>query len=52
MNISFERISGTKLCNNKNYYTVLLPYKFDKFKKNIFTLSLLFPYVFLFPKPS
>ena len=35
MNISFERIFGTKPCNNKNYYTVLLPYKSDKIRYNI-----------------
>ena len=34
MNISFERIFGTKPCNNKNYYTVLLPYKSDKIRNN------------------
>ena len=34
MNISFERIFGTKPCNNKNYYTVLLPYKSDKIRYN------------------
>ena len=39
MNISFERIFGTKPCNNKNYYTVLLPYKSDKIRYK----SILFP---------
>ena len=36
MNISIERNFGTKPCNNKNYYTVLLPYKSDKIRYNIY----------------
>ena len=36
INISFERIFGTKPCNNKNYYKVLLPYKSDKMRYNIY----------------
>ena len=39
MNISFERIFGTKPCNNKNYCTVLLPFKSDKIRYK----SILFP---------
>ena len=39
MNISFERILGTKPCNNKNYYTILVPRKSDKFGNNVYCIQ-------------